>query len=287
MEKQRSKEWFSRRVGRITGSNLGAAIGANPWKKPKDLIREMVRDYHGAEREFNGNPATEYGQFHEPGAQAEYEIETGNTVEECGFFTFEDWAGASPDGIINGEGILEIKCPYGQRNKNPPEFKSVYDQLHYYAQIQWEMMCAQKSWAHFYQWSPAGTNLETVQFNAQWVHDHWSAITDFYAWYLSELDNRQHLEPKRVKLSDKKTLELVRKHDELRQTIENAKEQQKDILEELAASAQSQNAEIGNRKLTLVRRQGSVQYAKLVKEHAPEVDLEQYRGKGSEHWRLS
>ena len=57
--KQRSPEWFKARIGRLTGSNIGAALGLTPWKTPDDLIRQMVREYHGAEPEFVGNAATE------------------------------------------------------------------------------------------------------------------------------------------------------------------------------------------------------------------------------------
>jgi len=51
--------------------------------------------------------------------------------------------------------------------------------------------------------------------------------------------------------------------------------------------AGEKNAEICGKKLTLVDRVGSVSYAKLVKEKMPDVDLEPYRGKGSQHWRFS
>ena len=61
MEVQRSKEWFEKRKGLITGSSVGAILGVNPWRTPADVMRSMVREYHGAESEFKGNIATEYG----------------------------------------------------------------------------------------------------------------------------------------------------------------------------------------------------------------------------------
>lgn len=282
---QRSKEWFEARKGRLTGSNIGAALGVNPWKKPDDLIREMVRTYHNVEREFTGNPATEYGQFHEAGAQSEYEIETGNTVEPCGFFKHEDWAGASPDGIINGSGILEIKCPFGQRNKTPPEFKSINDQPHYYAQIQWEMFCAKTDWAHFYQWCVGGSKLEHVVFDAQWMQDNWCSIKAFYNKYLSEIDNPNHLEPKRQQINNAQTRKLILEIDELNDQIDFAKDRKNEIIETLVSLSKGRDSVICGRKLTKVVRKGNVDYSKI-----PElkgVELEQYRKKSSEHWRFS
>ena len=71
MIKQGTKAWLQQRVGRVTGSNVGAVLGVNPYKTPDDVIRQMVRDYHGADPEFKGNAATCWGSFNEEGAQAE------------------------------------------------------------------------------------------------------------------------------------------------------------------------------------------------------------------------
>jgi predicted phage-related endonuclease len=71
----------SRRVGRITASSAGAILGMAPYQKPADVMRRMVREYHGAEPEFTGNPATEYGNFHEAGAIRELEMIHGIKAE--------------------------------------------------------------------------------------------------------------------------------------------------------------------------------------------------------------
>ena len=58
---QKSKEWFEARKHRITGSVAGAVLGLNPYMKPADVMRNMVRDFHGYEREFKTNAAVEWG----------------------------------------------------------------------------------------------------------------------------------------------------------------------------------------------------------------------------------
>ena len=43
-------------------------------------------------------------------------LKTGNFVEECGFIVHpeHDWlGGASPDGLVLDNTVLEIKCPFG------------------------------------------------------------------------------------------------------------------------------------------------------------------------------
>ena len=47
-----------------------------------------------------------------------------------------------------------------QRQKEPV-FKSIMEQIHYYAQLQIEMVCADKFEADFYQWSQYGDALES------------------------------------------------------------------------------------------------------------------------------
>lgn len=286
---QRSEEWFKARKGKLTGSNIGASIGTNPWKTPEDLIRQMVRDYHGAESEFTGNVATEHGTNHEPLATMDYFGKTGNLVEECGFFVHPEyeWLGASPDGLIGDDGIIEVKCPYGLRNKKGDDlvFKSATDQRHYYAQMQIEMACTGRKWCDFYQWSPNGDSIERVNFSPNWFAQALPELRKFYDWYLSELDNPAHLEPKEREINTFHAQKLVQEWDELKTTIEDAEARKKEVLAELVQLSKERNAIIHGRKLTQVERKGNVQYAKI-----PElkgIDLEPYRGKSSQFWRLS
>lgn len=285
--KQRSEGWFQQRVGRVTGSNVGAILGLNPYKTADDVLREMVRAYHGAESEFTGNVATEHGTFHEDGAQAEYEMETGNKVQECGFFPFEDWLGASPDGLIDDAGLIEIKCPFGKRKEESPKFKSAEAQPHYYAQMQIEMYCAKRDWCHFYQWAPNGSDIEELYIDVHWIHENLPKLRKFRALYLAELDNPEHLQPKRKVIDTLKAEKLVTEYDELADAVERANSRKKDILDELIQMAGEKNADICGKKLTQVERKGSVSYAKALKALAPNADLTRWTGKPTSYWKLS
>jgi putative phage-type endonuclease len=286
---QRSPEWFSARRGKLTGSNVGAALGVNPWKTPDDLIRSMVRKYHGEPSDFNGNVATEYGQLHEPLAQMDYQSRTGNFVEECGFFVHpeHDWLGASPDGLIGDDGLIEIKCPFGLRNKTGADlvFKTAEEQPHYYAQMQIEMACTGRSWCDFFQWAKNRTRIERVDFDPDWFNDALPTLRAFYDRYLSELDNPAHLEEKEVEINTLGVKSLIDEYDQVCAAIDDATARKKEIMAELVKAAKERNAVMFGRKLTKVERKGSVQYGKI-----PELkglDLEPYRSKPSEYWRFS
>ena len=283
---QRSPEWFAARVGRVTGSAVGAILGLSPYMSADDVLRSMVRAYHKAPSEFEGNIATEYGQFHESGAAFEYTLETGMPVEECGFFTHDDWLGASPDGLVGLMGLIEIKCPYGKRNDNPPEFKTAEEQPHYYAQMQIEMICADREWCDFFQWAQHGTRLETVHRDDSWLAEHLPLLKAFHERYLSELDNKDHLEPRRKELYGPKAAALLDQYDDLTDAIERATERRKEVLADLVKAAGERNASINGRNLTKIEKKGAVAYAKVVAAHCKGVDLEQYRGKSTHYWML-
>lgn len=286
---QLSKQWFAARRHKLTGSNVGAALGLNPWKTPQDLIRQMVREYHGAEPEFQGNVATEWGTFNEDGATAEFTLETGLLVQPCGFFVHpeHEWLGASPDGLVGNHALVEVKCPYGLRDKSKPEFKTAKEQPHYYAQMQIEMACTGRSVCYFYQWAPQGSKVEEVHYSVQWLEENLPALMEFYDLYLSELDNPDHLKPRRVTVNTNKAAMLLEEYDELADAMERAKNRRAEVLGELVQMAGEKDSEICGRKLTQVERAGSVSYAKALKKYAPDADLEPFRGKPTTYWKLS
>ena len=285
--KQQTKEWYDARAGKLTASRVGAALGINPWQKPDDLIRAMVREAHGVEPEFSGNVATRWGNDHEPLAVLDYMSETGNVVEEAGFYVHpeHEWLGASPDGFVGDDALIEIKCPFSLRNGG--EFKSIVDQPHYYAQIQVQLAATGRGTCFFYQWAPHGTRTEVVEFSESWWAENLPRLHEFYQRYLEELNNPAHLVERTKTINGKRYEELLARYDELRRIQDNARAEQKEILDALVEAAGGTSAEICGRKLTRVERKGSVSYAKVVAEKLPDLDLTPWTGEGSVSWRLT
>lgn len=288
---QRSPEWFAQRKNRLTGSLAGAALGMSPNMKPDACMRLMVRNALGAEREttdFVEDSIMGHGKFHESGAIVEYEMETGNTVESCGFFPFEDWSGASPDGLIGEDALLECKVPWGKRKDENPIFKTLREQPHYYAQVQIELLATGRKWAHFWQWTPYGSLLERVSVDQSWLDDNLPRLRQFHARFLDELrDNaEEHLQPLRITIDTPNAAKMVAEYDDLSEAIERATERKKELLAEMVTIAKDKNAIFGGRRLTLTKRVGAVSYATVVKKLLPDADLEPYRGKPTEFWGL-
>ncbi len=282
---QRSKEWFEARKGRVTASLVGGLLGCAPYMKEDDAFRALARSVHDLPSEFEGNIATEYGTANEALACAAYEMETGNLVEHVGFVPFEDWAGASPDGLIAHDGLLEIKCPFGKRKDEKPEFASIDDQPHYYGQIQFQLFCTGRHWCDFYQWSANGTRLERVKYDGGWINQNLPILRRL--WEKAQASDKSDFEgKKRADIDTPEAARLVAEFDELADAIDFAAQRKKDILARLVEMSGHKNAVVAGRNLTLTKRAGSVAYAKALKAIAPDADLEPYRGKPSEFWGL-
>lgn len=293
---QGTPEWHSARKGRITGSIVGAILGLSPWQKPADILRAMVREYHGAEKEFNdNNPAIIHGNMNEQRAMLAFMSKTGLSVEKCGFFAYGDRMGASPDGLTSDGGVLELKVPYGLRNGG--DFKPLSEQPHYECQVQMEMLATGRKHAYFAQYrAPKGDPLaqdyveeaikvERVEADPTWIDRHLPAISAFYELYLSELNNPEHLDPLRVQVDTPEAGILLTELDAIRARKKADEAREKELLSQLVKLAGEKNASIHGRPLTQVVRAGNVQYAKI-----PElkgVDLEQYRKKASSYWKFT
>jgi hypothetical protein len=114
---QRSPEWFSARLGKVSCSRLGdimATTKSGVSASRKNYMAELVSQrLTGTREETFQSSAMQWGTETEPLARSAYEIETCQMVAEHGgqhHSTMVDFWG-SPDGIVGDNGGVEIKCP--------------------------------------------------------------------------------------------------------------------------------------------------------------------------------
>jgi putative phage-type endonuclease len=287
-ELQGTNEWLEKRKGKVTASAIGAIMGVNPYQSRADVMRTMVRDHFGAEREFTGNAATQYGHDHEETAISDYEVDTGNTVTECGFIVHHefDWLGASPDGFIGTDGLIEIKCPY--HAKKP---YTLAEKEYYKLQVYLQLVVTERDYCDFYVWLPKEQHLETVYYEdaKKWFDGGIDDIKAFYDEYQAIIADEKkaapYLEDLEIDLSqDEEWIANVEEYHACKARFEEAK-----LALDQAKSALIGMAERHNKKCTGVgvmaykaTRQGNVNYKSI-----PElktVNLDDYRGKGSSYW---
>ena len=289
---QRSAEWFEQRKNRITGSRAGAIMGLNPNKTRDDVMREMVREHHGAESEFQGNIATRWGNDHEDEAVRALDYYTGSKVVEAGIFA-RGWFGASPDGFIELKGQsfnVEVKCPFGIRNQEPPVFKgiSAQEQAHYYAQIQLEMKAAGTSATVFWQWTPKGKEGKVVKRDHRFIARMMPILYQFYLELQEEIAKPdEHLAPKRAVVSTNEAFSLTTELAELQDSQDLINERIKAVKQRMIELAQDKSATVGGINVTKVESDGKVSWQKVAKAVMPDnFDVEKYRGKPSTTWRI-
>lgn len=145
---QRTDAWLSARRGKITASLAAACLGLDPHTSRQKAWRTIL----GMEKRHS-NKHTNWGEENEPVARLEYEIETGNIVEETGLWVHPGfpWLAASPDGLVGPDGVVEIKCPTYTAQSVP---------LHHRIQMLIQLACTERKWAHYYSW---GVDKETRQ----------------------------------------------------------------------------------------------------------------------------
>lgn len=124
-----------------------------------------------------------------------------------------------------------------------------------------------------------------VRYSPAWITENLPRLKAFW-WKAREADPAEFKGPKRKVIDTPEASKLIAEYAELQDAIDNAAERKKDILDQLVIMAGGKNAEVAGRNLTLVKRKGSISYAKAISELMPDADLEKWRGKPSEGWQI-
>lgn len=155
---QGSPEWFAQRLGKVTASRLSdvvAKIKTGEASTRAGYRAELVAErLTGKAAEGFSNAAMKWGTDCEPLARAAYEAEFGLLVVETGMVQHPriEMSGASPDGLVSIDGLLEIKCP--DTKTHIDTILSGEAPSKYIPQVQWQMACTGRAWCDFASFDP-------------------------------------------------------------------------------------------------------------------------------------
>ena len=150
---QGSQEWLNLRAGLPTGSNAKKLVSSTGQlsKSLTEYAVELAGDMFAGEPldSFDGNAWTDRGTELEDSARSMYELINDCEVVEIGFITDDDIKfGASPDGLINDDGMVEFKClkatnhikaiMYHKKNHKAP--------TDYISQVQMQLFVTGRKW---------------------------------------------------------------------------------------------------------------------------------------------
>jgi putative phage-type endonuclease len=155
---QGSDAWHQLRLGKVTASRVADILaktktGASASRQ-NYLIELALQRVTGNIEPTYTNDAMAWGTATEPLARVAYEVKTGNFVDQIAFVDHStiSWFGASPDGLVNNDGLIEIKCPNSAthwatiKDGKPP--------TKYVIQMQTQMAVTQRKWCDFISFDP-------------------------------------------------------------------------------------------------------------------------------------
>lgn len=155
---QGSPEWFAARCGCVTASRVADIIArtkSGPSASRANYAAQLIAErLTGTVGESYSNAAMEWGTAIEPEARVAYEFLHNAAVIEVGFVPHPtiELSGASPDGLVGEDGLVEIKCPNTATHIETLIGKVVPGK--YVTQMQWQMACTGRKWCDFVSFDP-------------------------------------------------------------------------------------------------------------------------------------
>ncbi len=158
LEAQRSDDWFANRAGKVTASAIYKVMaktktgyGADRANYHAQLVAERLT---GRSADSFSNAAMQWGVDTEAAARLAYAELIGEGIPEIGFVDHPVIAmsGASPDGLVGFDGLVEIKCPNTATHIATLTGSNI--DRKYLLQMQWQMACTERQWCDFASFDP-------------------------------------------------------------------------------------------------------------------------------------
>lgn len=158
---QLSAEWWAARIGHLTSSRIADAIAKRKRKGNGKEVTDDLQCRIDLRLELAVERVTQKISEHyvsywmargmemEPAARFAYEQRTETETEKVGFALHPsiEWAGASPDGLVGADGLVEFKVPKPQTHAAYLLADCVPEQ--YVPQMMWQMACTGRAWNDF------------------------------------------------------------------------------------------------------------------------------------------
>jgi len=185
---QRDADWYAARIGKATASRFKDAIAAlksgAPAQAQRDYLTELVVERLTQQpiQRFQ-NAAMTWGTEQEPAARAAYERATGTSVEETGFVAHDTLlAGCSPDGLVDWDGLIEIKCPWNTANHIETLLNGM--PAEHMPQLQGQMWITGRQWCDFVSYDPRmpeplQLHVQRIQRDPGFIADLEAKVTSF------------------------------------------------------------------------------------------------------------
>lgn len=158
MIEQGSPEWHQMRLGKVTASRVSDVVAktkSGPAASRANYAAQLIAErLTGKPGESFSNAAMQWGTEMEPEARRAYEFYRDTDVSEVAFVLHPSIGdtGASPDGLVDADGLVEIKCP--NTATHIETLVGLSAPAKYVTQMQWQMACTGRKWCDFVSYDP-------------------------------------------------------------------------------------------------------------------------------------
>jgi putative phage-type endonuclease len=156
---QGSAEWRAARAGKVTASCMDkvlAKIKTGEAAARRDYRAQIVAEILTGQPQDSGfvNDEMRWGIEQEPFAVGAYEVRFSKFTDPIGLVVHPsiERSAASPDRLVDSDGLLEVKCP-----KTATHLKYLTDGAvpnDYEPQMMWQMACTGRTWCDFVSYDP-------------------------------------------------------------------------------------------------------------------------------------
>lgn len=279
MLKQNTPEWLHIRRSHIGASDSPIIMGSSPYATPYQLWQRKL----GLIDDQPTTPAMQRGHDLEEKARHELEKMTGLLfAPEVKFHEVHKWMMASLDAVdIEGKCIAEIKCP---RSEDHAIAKAGKIPDKYFPQLQHQMEVCQVEECYYFSFD--GTQGELVKvfrddkYIKKMIEKEKLFFENIQTFTAPELCDRDFVEN-----STQQWLEAAHSWKLLKEEMSKLQEKEEQLKSLLVSLCQAPNVKGGGIKISKISRKGNIDYS-LIQE-LKQIDLEKYRKKSSEYWKLS
>jgi len=186
-----NKKWKFERTKRIHASNFGRICTATDRTNFPGLAKSLTRS-----NDIQA-PAINHGKYYEKIALEAYSAKSCNTVVPCGICVCNNtpYLAASPDGLVNNHGIVEVKCPYTAKDDyittdSVPYLEEDESGIYhlkkthqYFYQVQGTLLCTNRNWCDFVVWTLKDMKVIHILRDSDFISDMTNKLSQFFESY--------------------------------------------------------------------------------------------------------
>jgi hypothetical protein len=152
-------ELSSERIGRVTASRIKDVTAKRTTAAHDNYRVQLIIERLlgiSQDKDISYLPQIKHGKDTEPLARMAYSSHTDQEILLAGFVLHPSipMSGASPDGLIGEEGLVEFKCPFEPRTHYETLEAGKITNSGYLEQVLWQLACTQRQWCDYVSFDP-------------------------------------------------------------------------------------------------------------------------------------